>query len=58
MTLIDTTRETTQRIYKEIDTFMKRDYYSIYRLSGAFLADFPFDDKHDYSCLHCNSWSY
>lgn len=55
MTLIDTTRETTQRIYKEIDTFMKRDYYSIYRLSGAFLADFPFDDKHDYSCLHCNS---
>lgn len=45
MTLVDTTRETAQRIYKEIDTFMKRDYNSIYRLSGAFLADFPFDDK-------------
>ncbi|WP_323075043.1 ArpU family phage packaging/lysis transcriptional regulator [Limosilactobacillus reuteri] len=33
------------RASKEIETFMKRDYGRIYRLSGAFIEGFPFDDK-------------
>lgn len=41
----DIPKDELTKASKEIDTFMKRDYGRIYRLSGAFIDGFPFDDK-------------